>query len=83
MNPEWLGYAAAFFTTAAYIPQLIKVLREKHTKSISLGMYCLISAGIALWLAYGIAIESPSLILANGITLIMALIILFMKLRHG
>jgi MtN3 and saliva related transmembrane protein len=83
MNPEYIGFLAAFLTTAAYFPQMIKVLREKHTTSISLAMYSLITSGIAVWLVYGVMIDSPSLILANGLTLVMASVILFMKLRHG
>jgi MtN3 and saliva related transmembrane protein len=70
-------------TTAAYIPQTVKVLRTKHTQSLSLGMYALITSGIALWTVYGIMLESPSLIIANGLTLVMAAIILVMKIRHG
>ncbi len=83
MNPEIIGYIAAILTTAAYIPQTIKVFREKNTKSLSLGMYLMITSGIAMWLIYGIIIDSPSLILANAITLVMAGSILFMKVRHG
>jgi len=83
MNPEFIGTVAAVFTTAAYIPQTIKVLREKHTKSISLGMYVMISLGIAMWLVYGLMIQSPSLIIANGLTLAMSCMILFMKIKYG
>lgn len=83
MNPEIVGAVAAFLTTAAYVPQTLKVLREKHTKSLSLGMYGMMTTGIALWFVYGIMIESPSLVAANGFTLIMAATILAMKLRHG
>ncbi len=83
MNPEIIGYFAAIFTTFAYVPQTIKVFREKNTKSLSLGMYLMINTGIALWLVYGFMIDSPSLILANGITLMLSLPILVMKIRHG
>lgn len=83
MNPELIGYIAAIITTAAYVPQTVKVLRERHTKSLSLGMYIMISSGIALWLIYGLLLESWPLILANGLTLLMALTILIMKIRHG
>lgn len=83
VNPEWVGYAAGVLTTLAYIPQVIKVLREKHTKSISLGMYVLITGGIGLWFVYGLILESPSLIIANGITFVMSIFILLMKLKHG
>jgi MtN3 and saliva related transmembrane protein len=83
MNPEFIGYIAALLTTAAYIPQSIKVFREKNTASLSLGMYIMITSGIACWLIYGIMVESPSLILANGITLVLAGSILYMKIRNG
>jgi MtN3 and saliva related transmembrane protein len=83
MNPEIIGGIAAILTTAAYIPQSIKVIRDKNTQSLSLGMYSLISSGIAAWVVYGIMIESPSVIIANAITLVLALFILFMKIRHG
>ena len=83
MNPEWIGLLAAVITTAAYVPQTIKVLKEKHTKSLSLGMYLLITTGISLWFIYGVMLGSLSLMLANGITFLMALTILIMKIRHG
>jgi len=83
MNPEYIGLLAAFLTTAAYVPQTAKVLRSRHTTSISLGMYSLITTGIAFWFIYGVMIDSLSLIIANGITFVLASIILAMKLRHG
>lgn len=83
MEAEWVGLLAGVLTTLAYIPQLIKVLREKHTQSISLGMYVLICGGIGLWFVYGWMIDSISLLLANGITFVMAVVILIMKIRHG
>lgn len=83
MNPEIIGMIAAVLTTAAYLPQTVKVLRTKNTRDLSLGMYIMITSGIAGWLVYGIMLESPSLILANGLSVIMAAIILVMKIRHG
>jgi MtN3 and saliva related transmembrane protein len=83
MNPEWIGGIAAILTTAAYIPQTIKVLRYKHTQSLSLGMYVLITTGLGFWAVYGVMIDSPSMLFANGITFVMAVTILVMKIRHG
>jgi MtN3 and saliva related transmembrane protein len=83
MNPEIIGFLAAFLTTAAYVPQMVKVLRHRQTAHLSLGMYSLITLGIGFWFLYGVMIESPSVMLANGITFIMAAIILTMKIRHG
>jgi len=83
MNPEWIGYAAAVLTTAAYIPQATKVFKEKHTTSLSLIMYLLITTGIGLWFIYGLMLGSPSLMLANGVSFVLTLGILLMKIRHG
>jgi MtN3 and saliva related transmembrane protein len=83
MNPEIFGSIAAVLTTAAYVPQALKVYREKQTKNLSLGMYSLISTGLFFWLIYGVMMESPSLILANSITLALSCFILCMKIRHG
>jgi MtN3 and saliva related transmembrane protein len=83
MNPELIGGIAAILTTAAYIPQVIKVARYRHTQSLSLGMYILLSCGIAGWLVYGFMIDSPSLIWANIASLAMILFILGMKVKCG
>ena len=83
MNPEIIGTIAATLTTASYIPQTIKIFREKHTTSISLGMYVMITGGIFLWFIYGVMIGSPSIMFANGITTILSGAILYMKIKHG
>lgn len=83
MNPEIFGIIAAFLTTSAYVPQAVKVFREKETKNISLTMYIMMTLGLFCWFVYGVLLESPSLIVANGITFLLAVAILVMKLRHG
>lgn len=83
IDPETIGFIAAVITTAAYVPQVIKVARTRDTKSISLGMFALITTGIGIWCVYGIMVESPSLIFANGLCFLMAGYILLMKLRCG
>ena len=45
-------------------------------------MYVLFTLGIALWLAYGLLIESWPLIFANVITFLMSLTILILKLKE-
>ena len=80
---EVIGLIAAFLTTAAYIPQSIRVLKTRDTRSISLGMYAMMTVGIACWFVYGIMLNSLSLILANSVTFVMAFTILIMKIRHG
>lgn len=81
-NTEILGLVAAFLTTASFLPQAIKVIRTKHTKDLSLSMYTMFFIGVALWLTYGILIEKIPIIISNAITLVLAGIILFMKIKH-
>ncbi|NUN09717.1 MAG: SemiSWEET transporter [Ignavibacteriaceae bacterium] len=78
---ELLGYAAAFCTTVAFFPQAIKIYKTKHTKDISLGMFLLLTAGVVLWLIYGIIIDSSPIIAANTVTLILDLYILYTKIK--
>ncbi|MBI5007658.1 MAG: SemiSWEET transporter [Nitrosomonadales bacterium] len=80
---EWIGGIAATLTTCSFIPQVWRVLQTRHTKDISLGMYALFTCGVALWLAYGILLGAWPIILANGITLLLAGMVLVLKLRFG
>lgn len=83
MNWEWLGYVAAVLTTGAFLPQAIKTIRSRDTRSISLSMYVVFTTGIVFWFAYGIALGSWPMIAANAITFVLAATILALKLRHG
>ncbi len=78
-----LGLSAAFCTTAAYIPQAVKVWRTRSTHDVSLVMFIVMVLGVALWLLYGLVISDKPLIIANGITLLLAASILICKLRFG
>lgn len=80
---ETIGGIAATITTLCWVPQAIKVIRTRDTKAISLTMYLMLAIGIALWLAYGLLIDSWPLIGANAVTIVPVLIILGMKLRFG
>ena len=80
---SWIGSAAATLTTTSFIPQVWKVWCSRHTADISLGMYAMFTMGVALWLGYGILIESWPVIVANSITLLLAGAMLVMKLKFG
>jgi len=41
------------------------------------------TTGVVLWLVYGIALGSVPIIVANVLTLVLALAVLLMKLRYG
>jgi MtN3 and saliva related transmembrane protein len=80
---ELIGAAAAVITTLCWVPQAVKVIATRDTRSLSLVMYLMLAAGIVLWLVYGVLINSWPLIGANAVTLLLVAVILGMKLRLG
>jgi MtN3 and saliva related transmembrane protein len=80
---DWIGGIAATLTTTSFIPQVWQVMRTRHTKDISLGMYAIFTSGVAMWLLYGLQIGSWPVILANSVTLLLAGTVLVMKIRFG
>jgi MtN3 and saliva related transmembrane protein len=77
-----IGTIAAVLTTISFVPQAVMTLKTKHTHDISLVMYLLFSLGVAMWLIYGIQIESLPIIIANSVTLCLVVPILVMKLIY-
>ncbi len=84
MSPtDVIGTLAACLTTASFVPQAWLSFRTHDVSGISLGMYSVFTVGVALWLAYGLLLGSWPMVIANTITLALALMILGMKLRYG
>ena len=77
-----IGLIAAAFTTFAYVPQAVKTIKTKNTKSLSLNMYVIMTVGIVLWLSYGILLRDLPIIIANTVTLLCAGIILILKIKY-
>lgn len=80
---EAVGVVAGVLTTVAFVPQAWKTLRTRSAGDFALPMLLLFCLGLALWLAYGLLRAAPGLILANSVTLALALAILWVKLREG
>jgi len=78
-----VGSIAAFCTTVAFLPQVVKVYRTKSARDLSLPMYIIFSLGVMSWLVYGFLDKSLPIIIANIITLVLALYILGMKVKYG
>lgn len=55
----------------------------RDVSGISLGMYSVFTVGVALWLAYGLALAAWPIVVANAITLALAGTILGMKVLYG
>jgi MtN3 and saliva related transmembrane protein len=82
LHIDFIGYVAAFLTTFSFVPQAVKTFRTRDVRGISLVMYGCFTAGVALWLAYGVLLAAWPIIIANVITLSLALSILLMKLKY-
>jgi MtN3 and saliva related transmembrane protein len=77
-----IGFVAALCTTTAFVPQLLRVLRLRSAREISLGTFLLFSIGVFLWLVYGIYSGSKPVIASNAATLGLSLSILYLKMRY-
>ena len=78
-----IGTLAACLTTGSFLPQAIKTIRSRDTRSISLLMYLAFTSGVLLWLIYGVLIHDLPVIVANAFTLAFSAIILTYKLRES
>ncbi|HEU5339765.1 SemiSWEET transporter [Edaphobacter sp.] len=78
---DLVGYVAAACTTLSFLPQLLRVLKLRSARDISLGMFLVFSVGTALWFAYGLLAHSWPVTAANALTLALSLSILVLKLR--
>ena len=77
-----LGTAAALCSMSSFLPQVVKIVRERDASSVSLRMYLVTVTGFSLWLAYGVVLKSWPLIASNGVSLALSVAILVLKLRY-
>ena len=80
---HWFGAAGAVLTTICWLPQAIRLIRERDTQAISLIANLTFLAGLICWLLYGISLRDLPLIVSNGISIVLTSVIIVMKLRHG
>jgi len=78
-----LGLAAGTLTTLAFVPQLYRIVKTRSAHDISWLMFGIFSVGIGLWLWYGLRAGALPLVVANAVTLTLAVTILFLKWRYG
>jgi MtN3 and saliva related transmembrane protein len=77
-----IGLVAGTLTSIAAIPQLVKTLRTRHARDISVWQPLLLAIGISLWLVYGMLIHDLPLVLANIVPLICNIMLTILKLRY-
>ena len=76
-----VGLLAAFCTTVSYVPQVRKCWATGRADDLSLRMFLILSAGIALWVVYGFLRGDAVIVVANILSLCFLAVILYFKLR--
>ena len=79
---EIVGLAAGIITTVSFLPQIIKAIKTKDTKSISLVMYMIYLFGLCLYFVYAYMINEPALFITNSLSFFSGVIMLILKLKY-
>ena len=77
-----LGLLAGGLTTASFVPQVLKIWKTKSAEDVSLTMFVAFCIGVCLWLAYGFIKQDWAILVTNGVTLLLGLAILMMKIKY-
>lgn len=80
---DMVGTAAALCSMTSFMPQILKIWRERDASSVSLRMYVVTVTGFSLWVAYGTLTSSWPVVGSNVVCLILSAIILAMKWRFS
>ena len=77
-----LGLLAGGLTTVSFVPQVTKIWKTKSAEDVSLTMFVAFCVGVGLWLTYGVVKKDWAILLTNGVTLVLGLAILAMKIKY-
>ena len=78
-----IGTAAGLFSMSSFVPQLIKIAREKRAEGVSLRTYVVTVTGFVLWITYGVLLGSWPVAVSNAVNLLLAGAILALRWRYG
>ena len=77
-----IGTLAALCSMSSFVPQIIKIMRERDAEQVSLRMYVVTVTGFSLWIAYGLITKSWPVAASNTICLLLSAAILMLKWRY-
>jgi MtN3 and saliva related transmembrane protein len=80
---EYLGLIAGLLVTCSLIPQIIRVFRLRSAREISAVFTVLLLLGLVLWVVYGIILTLAPVIIWNAIGAVLAILLLYAKMRYG
>jgi len=76
-----IGTGAALCSMASFVPQIVKIVRERDASAVSLRMYAVTVTGFSLWIAYGVLTKAWPVMAANTVCLVLSAAILALKWR--
>lgn len=79
---EILGYISAVLTTVAFVPQILKTFKTKSAKDVSMGMFVLFTAGVFLWIIYGLLTNTKPVLIANIVIFCLSLTQIVLKIKY-
>ena len=81
--PNIVGTLAALCSMTSFVPQIVKIWRDRDASEISLRMYLITVTGFSLWIAYGVLTRSWPVAVSNAICLALSGAILALKWRFS
>jgi MtN3 and saliva related transmembrane protein len=77
-----LGLVAGALTSLCEIPQIHRIWKRKCAADVSYKMYLLLSAGVVLWIIYGVLEDQLAVIVTNVVNLFLNAILLSLKWKY-
>ncbi len=78
-----IGIVAGICTTISVVPQLRKAWKTRQVKDVSLRMFIVLLTGVIMWTIYGFLKNDLAIILANGVSVALNALLLYLLLRYG
>jgi MtN3 and saliva related transmembrane protein len=79
-----VGISAGIFTAVSLLPQIVKIIKEKKARDISLFYLVVLFLGLVLWTYYGVLKKDVPIIATNAFSLLLniTMIVLGMIYKH-
>ena len=77
-----VGVGAGLCSMASFVPQLLKIAREKDATG-ALRMFAITIVGFALWITYGVLQNAWPVAASNSVCLLLACSIFALRLKYG
>lgn len=76
-----VGTLAGICSMASFVPQIMKIWRDRDASGVSLRMFSVTVTAFVLWTVFGVLQSSWPIILSNGVCLVLATIIVALRLK--